>query len=213
MKFINPYNRPETFIFHTKWRKILQAYPPEVRLEVYEAISDYMTIGETEELKPLATMAFSFIQYDLDRNLEKIDAKKEQCRAAGIASAQRRSLEPSSAPALPSPSSPLPHDQIISQFISQHEIAYQGSLSNLHISPEEFHSLALKVLTQWSAAGWDGSPIPQGRDQYQALDFLKWISTQQRIDKSNETKNNDRLQRRLGTEPPVPGSKEYAEPL
>lgn len=37
-------------------------YPPEVRLEVYDAVIEYAESGTLSELRPLAKMAFSFIK-------------------------------------------------------------------------------------------------------------------------------------------------------
>ena len=43
-----------TFIFNVEWQEVLVDYPPEVRLEVYEAIIEYVASGTLSELKPLA---------------------------------------------------------------------------------------------------------------------------------------------------------------
>ena len=61
----------KTFVFNTDWREVLRDYPAEVRLEVYEAIIDYVATGTHAELKPLSNMAFRFIKLELDYNAEK----------------------------------------------------------------------------------------------------------------------------------------------
>ena len=43
-------------------------YPPEVRLEVYDAVIEYAGSGTLSELRPLAKMAFSFIKKEIDYN-------------------------------------------------------------------------------------------------------------------------------------------------
>ena len=43
-------------------------YPSEVRLEVYDAIIEYVASGTILELKPMAKMAFSFIKKEIDYN-------------------------------------------------------------------------------------------------------------------------------------------------
>lgn len=62
-------------------------YPPEVRLEVYDAIIEYVASGKLSELKPLAKMAFSFIKKEIDYNQERYDEKvgtnKENGRRGG----------------------------------------------------------------------------------------------------------------------------------
>jgi hypothetical protein len=63
--------KPNTFIFDVEWMECLAGYPSEVRLEVYEAIVEYASTGETRELKPIAAAAFRFIKRDMDRNAER----------------------------------------------------------------------------------------------------------------------------------------------
>lgn len=48
-------------------------YPPEVRLEVYDAVIEYAESGTLSELRPLAKMAFSFIKKQIDSNKDKYD--------------------------------------------------------------------------------------------------------------------------------------------
>lgn len=58
--------RKETFVFRISWQEVLKDYPPEVRLEVYDAMIEYVASGTLPKLKPLANMAFSFIKRDID---------------------------------------------------------------------------------------------------------------------------------------------------
>lgn len=66
-----------SFIFNTAWQEVLMDYPPEVRLEVYDAIITYAASGTLPELKPLAKMAFSFIKKEMDCNNRKELSKRE----------------------------------------------------------------------------------------------------------------------------------------
>lgn len=79
----------KTFVFNTMWREVLRAYPAEVRLEVYEAIMDYVASGTLSELKPLSNMAFQFIKHEIDFNNEKYEEalakKREAGRQGGLA--------------------------------------------------------------------------------------------------------------------------------
>ena len=61
----------KSFIFNVDWQEILLSYPAEVRLEVYDAIIEYVASGTLLELKPMAKMAFSFIKKEIDFNEEK----------------------------------------------------------------------------------------------------------------------------------------------
>ena len=79
--------KKKSFIFNCEWQEVLMEYPPEVRLEVYDAIIEYVASGKLSELKPLAKMAFSFIKKEIDYNQERYDEKlganKENGRKGG----------------------------------------------------------------------------------------------------------------------------------
>ena len=82
-------NEKKTFVFNTMWREVLRDYPAEVRLEVYEAIMDYVALGILPDLKPLSNMAFKFIKNEIDYNAERyneiIAKKREAGKAGGLA--------------------------------------------------------------------------------------------------------------------------------
>lgn len=61
--------KKKSFVFYIEWQEVLMEYPAEVRLEVYDAIIEYVASGTLSELKPLAKMAFSFIKKQVDENL------------------------------------------------------------------------------------------------------------------------------------------------
>lgn len=73
----------KSFVFRLEWFKSLSAYPAEVRLEVYEATMRYALSGTLSELKPLSSMAFTFIKNALDADFEKYSDISEKRRAAG----------------------------------------------------------------------------------------------------------------------------------
>lgn len=58
-------------------------YPPEVRLEVYDAVIEYAASGKLSEMKPLSKMAFSFIKKELDYNQEKYNETCEMRSQSG----------------------------------------------------------------------------------------------------------------------------------
>ena len=73
----------KSFVFRLEWFKSLSAYPAEVRLEVYEATMRYALSGTLSELKPLSSMAFTFIKNALDADFEKYNDISDKRRAAG----------------------------------------------------------------------------------------------------------------------------------
>ena len=73
----------KSFVFRLEWYKALSAYPAEVRLEVYEATMRYALSGTLSELKPLSSMAFTFIKNALDADFEKYNDISDKRRAAG----------------------------------------------------------------------------------------------------------------------------------
>lgn len=81
--------KKKSFIFNVEWQEILLSYPSEVRLEVYDAIIEYVATGTLSELKPMAKMAFSFIKKEIDYNTNKyndIVAKRSEAGKKGMAS-------------------------------------------------------------------------------------------------------------------------------
>ena len=78
----------KSFVFNIEWQEVLMDYPPEVRLEVYDAIIEYVASGTLSDLKPLAKMAFSFIKKQIDYNNDKYDdivAKRSEAGKKGMA--------------------------------------------------------------------------------------------------------------------------------
>ena len=73
----------KSFVFNIAWQEVLMGYPSEVRLEVYDAIIEYVASGTISELKPLAKMAFSFIKNEIDYNNAKYDEVVSKRSEAG----------------------------------------------------------------------------------------------------------------------------------
>lgn len=75
--------KKKSFIFNVEWQEILLSYPSEVRLEVYDAIIEYVAKGTLSELKPMAKMAFSFIKKEIDYNNGRYNDIVERNRING----------------------------------------------------------------------------------------------------------------------------------
>ena len=73
----------KTFLFNLEWFEILAEYPEDVRLEVYEAVMIYASTGSVPELSQLGRMAFSFIRREMDYNAGKYEQTVEKRRQAG----------------------------------------------------------------------------------------------------------------------------------
>lgn len=88
LKLVSMSNKhKKSFIFYASWKEVLMSYPSEVRLEVYDAVIEYAISGTLSELKPLAKMAFAFIQRDIDANDEKyndIVSKRSEAGKKGM---------------------------------------------------------------------------------------------------------------------------------
>ena len=75
--------KKKSFVFNIEWQEVLKEYPPEVRLEVYDAIIEYVASGTLSELKPLSKMAFSFIKKEIDYNNVRYDEIVSKRKEAG----------------------------------------------------------------------------------------------------------------------------------
>lgn len=85
-----------SFIFNIEWQEVLMEYPPEVRLEVYDAIIEYAASGTLSELKPLAKMAFSFIKKEIDYYNDKYNetlSKRSEAGKKGMSSRYSKQQE------------------------------------------------------------------------------------------------------------------------
>jgi hypothetical protein len=80
----------KSFIFYASWKEVLKEYPAEVRLEVYDAIIEYVASGTLSELKPMARIAFSFIKKEIDYNEQRYQDVVNKRSEAGKRSAESR---------------------------------------------------------------------------------------------------------------------------
>lgn len=79
-----------SFVFHKEWRFATMNLPTDIRAEIYDAIIEYGLSGTIPAgMKPMASVAFSFIKNDIDKDLAKYTAICERNRANGSRSKGR----------------------------------------------------------------------------------------------------------------------------
>lgn len=71
---------PKKFTATTSWRKSMRSLPDRIRLEVYDALFDYVETGKEPEMTLEAKVAFSFIRTDIDLEVDKTIAVCEKWR-------------------------------------------------------------------------------------------------------------------------------------
>ncbi len=63
--------RPKTVTIKLQWYAVLRKFSPDIRLEVYEAVFDYIAFGDVRPLSQAAEMAFEFIRFEIDQAAER----------------------------------------------------------------------------------------------------------------------------------------------
>lgn len=76
-------DRRKTFLFNTEWANILQQFPPEIRLAIYDGLVEYISTGNEPEMPELARMGFAFIRRELDGVNAKYEARLAASRENG----------------------------------------------------------------------------------------------------------------------------------
>lgn len=75
-------NERKTFVFYSEWKEIIQEYPAELKIELYEAIVDY-AMGNEIELSPTAKFIFPFFKKKIDEDRATYLAKCEKLKENG----------------------------------------------------------------------------------------------------------------------------------
>ena len=73
----------DSFIFYRDWHEIIRDLPNDIKLEIYEGITNYVFFSQSSQFSPMASLAFSFIQKTIDRDSEKYNRIKELRSNAG----------------------------------------------------------------------------------------------------------------------------------
>ena len=73
----------DSFIFYKDWKTAIKDLPSDVRLEIYECITEYAFTGNIPTLKPLTKIAFNFIKTAIDRDTESYKKRIEANRENG----------------------------------------------------------------------------------------------------------------------------------
>lgn len=71
---------PKKFTATTSWAKAMAALSDKTRLEVYDALFEYVNSGQTKKMSPEASAAFAFIKTDIDLETDKAIAVCEKRR-------------------------------------------------------------------------------------------------------------------------------------
>lgn len=71
---------PKKFTATTSWAKSMAGLPDKIRLEVFDAIFNYVDEGKVKKLSEQAEAAFGFIRTDIDLEVDKTIAICEKRR-------------------------------------------------------------------------------------------------------------------------------------
>lgn len=73
----------KSFVFHEEWKEALNCLPPQVRLEVYDAIIEYGLSGTLVELKAIAGVSFNIIKNGIDNDRHRAESIRKKRSEAG----------------------------------------------------------------------------------------------------------------------------------
>lgn len=62
---------PKKFYATTSWAKSMSTLPDKVRLEVYDAMFEYVETGQVPKMSAEGKAAFAFIRTDIDMEVDK----------------------------------------------------------------------------------------------------------------------------------------------
>ena len=160
--------KTEYFRFNISWAQCLDGYPPEVRLDILDAIIQYATHGTLpENLKPNSRMALTFICREIDEN-RRLEQEAHSRRVnAGIMAARKRRNTVLLVPekdCTPQPSTEMqqtPDGQyiiaedltptaFISNFFHENRMPYISALcKELKTTVEQFRKTAQGIVNEW----------------------------------------------------------------
>lgn len=82
--------REKTFTFKISWHKVLINYSPEIRLKVYDSLSEYVDTWVMPEMDEPTKMAFLFIKNDIDEEYRRKNEISDKRREAAMRSVEKR---------------------------------------------------------------------------------------------------------------------------
>ena len=81
----------ESFVFYKSWHEAIKPLNDDLRLEVYDALTQYGLYGEVGEVSPMAKVALNFIVPTMERDAERYEEicnrRKESGKKGGEARA------------------------------------------------------------------------------------------------------------------------------
>lgn len=220
----------KTFVFNLEWYEVLEEYPVEVRLEVYDAIMRYAQSGTLIELKPLAKMAFSFIKKEMDYNRQRYETTVEKRREAGQKGGKRKQMQANEANACDAKQNKQmqtnqadnvndnvnvndndkyfvvadthTREEFEEEFFSTARRATVEALCmNNGVDMATYRRLAGEVLTEWQATSTPAHANLNDAQQHLVNQVRIKIEKQRQSKRSHETTQADRYARRRSFDP------------
>ena len=74
--------RKISFVFFTEWRHLIKDLPSEVKIEIYEGLSDYVETGDVPDMSPMAAAVFPFLKKRIDENNQKFEEVSQKRKDA-----------------------------------------------------------------------------------------------------------------------------------
>ena len=208
----------KTFLFNLEWFEILAEYPEDVRLEVYEAVMTYASTGSVPELSQLGRMAFSFIRREMDYNTEKYEQTVEKRRQAG-SKGGRSKAEKNAAKVQETPVKEAEKEEVkeaieaapVNGLTREAELGFFDEIRNDEMFWQEYSVSAKEGVARLRECAESFFAEVLAKEGYHASagdckrHLINWV----RYSLKNERKNDDKYDRRKGTDVKVHSYEEY----
>ena len=211
----------KTFLFNLEWFEILEEYPEDVRLEVYEAVMIYASTGSVSELSQLGRMAFSFIRREMDYNAGKYEQTVEKRRQAGSkggrSKAERNAAKAQESPAEEPVKEDVKETVAVEPAVSANgltreaELGFFDEIRNDERFWQEYSVSAKESVARLRECAESFFAEVLAKEGYHASagdckrHLINWV----RYSLKNERKNDDKYDRRKGTDVKVHSFEEY----
>ena len=211
----------KTFLFNLEWFEILAEYPEDVRLEVYEAVMTYASTGSVPELSQLGRMAFSFIRREMDYNAGKYEQTVEKRRQAGSkggrSKAEKKAAKAQETPVKETEKEEVKETVAVEPAVSANglsreaELGFFEEIRNDERFWQEYSVSAKESVARLRECAESFFAEVLAKEGYHASagdckrHLINWV----RYSLKNERKNDDKYDRRKGTDVEVHSFEEY----